>query len=322
MDRLDELAVFVAVLEAGGLAAAARRLRRSPPAVTRILAALEARLGVRLVERTTRRVAATEAGRALAAQARALLAQYGEAVQQASGARDAASGTLRVTAPVVFGRLHVTPLVAGFLALHPGMRVELQLSDRTLDLLEEELDAAIRIGPLDDSGLVVRRVGEVTRQLVASPAYLARHGAPATPAALAAHELIQATGRGAVPEWRFRERGRTRKLRLAARLLVNDVEASLAAARAGYGIASALSYQVAGDLASGRLVRLLPGFEPPALPVHLVVPSARLMPLRLRRFLDHAAAVLGAEPALHPVRRDAGLSPRYADASHTGETPP
>jgi DNA-binding transcriptional LysR family regulator len=214
-------------------------------------------------------------------------------VQQASGAGDSVTGTLRVTAPVVFGRLHVAPLVAGFLALHPGMRVELQLSDRTLDLLEEELDVAIRIGPLDDSGLVARRVGEVTRQLVASPAYLARRGAPASPAALAAHELIQATGRAAAPEWRFHARGRIRRLRPSARLLVNDVEASLAAARAGYGIASALSYQVAGDLAAGRLVRLLPGFEPPPLPVHLVVPGARLMPARLRRFLDHAAAALG-----------------------------
>jgi DNA-binding transcriptional LysR family regulator len=304
VDRLDELAVFVAVLEAGGLAAAARRLHRSPPAVTRILAALEARLGVRLVERTTRRVAATEAGRALAIQARALLAQYGEVMQQASDARATLSGTLRMTAPVVFGRRHVAPLVATFLAAYPGLRIELLLVDRNLDLLEEELDVAIRIGPLDESGLVVRRVGQVSRQLVASPAYLARRGTPEAPGALAAHELIQATGRGAAPEWRFRQGGRIRVVRVVARLLVNDVEATLAAARAGYGITSALSYQVADDLAAGRLVRLLPGFEPPALPVHLVVPSARLMPLRVRRFLDHAAASLGALPVLRPATGD------------------
>lgn len=310
MDRLDELAVFIAVVEAGGLAAAARRLRRSPPVITRVLASLEARLGVRLVERTTRRVAATEAGRALALRARAVLTQYGEAVEQVGLAGATVSGTLRVSAPVVFGRRHATPMVADFLARHPGVRVELLLSDRNLDLLEDELDCAIRIGPLADSALVVRRVGAVTRQLVASPGYLAARGTPTTPSALAAHELIAATGRGLVPEWQFHERGRIRRLRPAAKLLVNDVEASLCAARAGYGIASALSYQVADDLAAGRLVRLLPGFEPPPLPVHLVLPSARLMPLRLRRFLDHAAAALSALPVLRPATDDAGAPAR------------
>ena len=250
MDRLNELATFVAVLEAGSLAAAARRLRRSPPAVTRTLAALEERLGARLVERTTRRLAPTEAGRLLAERARALLAQYDEVVQAAAGARDALRGTLRVTAPVVFGRLHVTPMVAGFLAAYPGLRVELLLADRNLDLLEEELDAAIRIGPLDDSGLVVRRVGQVTRQVVASPAYLARHGTPADPAELAAHELIQTSGRAAPPEWRFRQDGRIRVARLAPRLLVNDVEAALAAARAG----AAGGFQRPADAAAAAAV--------------------------------------------------------------------
>jgi DNA-binding transcriptional LysR family regulator len=166
MDRLDELTVLVAVLEAGSLAAASRRLRRSPPSITRALAALEDRVGARLVERTTRRLAATEAGRTLAGQARAVLAGYADAVRDANEAP--LRGTLRVTAPVVFGRRHVTPVAIAFLDAHPAVAVDLVLADRNLDLVEEKLDAAVRIGPLADSSLVARRVGEVRRVLVAS----------------------------------------------------------------------------------------------------------------------------------------------------------
>jgi DNA-binding transcriptional LysR family regulator len=196
MDRLDELAVFLAVLEAGSLAGAARRLRRSPPAVTRILAGLEERTAARLVERTTRALAPTEAGRHLAEQARRLLADYDEAMRMAGGDR-IPRGPVRVTAPVVFGQRHVTPLVTGFLTAHPGVRMELHLSDRNVDLVEEGLDVAVRIGVLPDSGLVVRRVGEVRRMLVASPGYLAAHGTPAGPADLAGHDVMFTASRPA-----------------------------------------------------------------------------------------------------------------------------
>ena len=297
MDRLEELSALVAILDTGSLAAAGRRLRRSPPAMTRLLAGLEERVGAQLVVRTTRRLAPTDAGRRLAEQARTLIAGYDGAVREVAAAP--VSGLLRVTAPLVFGRRHVTPLVASFLDAHPAVTVELVLSDRTLNLVEEGLDVAVRIGRLADSGLVARRVGEVRRLLVASPDYLARRGVPRSPADLARHDVIFSSTRPAPLEWRFGA-GRGTAVRLAPRLLVNEVDAMLLAVRAGRGIGRPLSYQVADDLASGALVRLLPELEPPALPVQLVTPAARHPPARVRAFLDHAARSLAA---LDVVRR-------------------
>ena len=179
MDRLDELSVYVAILEDGGLARAARRLGRSPAAVTRSLATLEARAGVRLIERSTRRLAPTEAGRRLADQARRVLADYAQAVD-AETVEGPLRGRIAVTAPLVFGRRHVTPLVTAFLEAHPQVAVDLVLSDRNLDLIDEQLDVAVRIGALADSGLVVRKVGEVRRLTVAAPDSPAHRGRPPT----------------------------------------------------------------------------------------------------------------------------------------------
>lgn len=290
MDRLDELAVLVAVVDQGSLVGAARRLRRSAPAVTRALSALEQRVGARLIERTTRRLAATEAGRSLAEESRALLSAYEGAVADISPAP--VRGLLRITAPVQFGRRHVAPLVTAFLRKFPETQVELVLHDRYLDLIEEALDVAVRIGALADSSLLVRRVGEVRRLVVASPDYLARRGTPMKPAELTAHDTIFSTSSWGPVEWRFGSRGRTTVVRLAPRLLANDVEARLDAARAGHGIARVLSYQVAEDLAAGRLVRVLRAFEPPPLPVQLVAASRPHMPPKIRAFLDLAAEQL------------------------------
>lgn len=297
VDRLDELAVLAAVVDQGSLIGAARRLRRSPPAVTRALAALEHRVGARLIERTTRRLSATEAGRALAAQSRAVLRAYDEAVADISPAP--VRGLLRVTAPVQFGKRHVAPLVSAFLGRFPESQVELVLHDRYLDLIEEDLDVAVRIGALSDSSLLVRRVGEVRRLVVASPGYLARRGTPAKPSELTAHDTIFGTSTWGGLEWRFGSRGRTTVVRLAPRLLVNDVDARLAAARAGQGIVRALSYQVAEDLAAGKLVRVLRAFEPVPLPVQLVTASRAHMPPKVRVFLDLAAEQLGALRVIH-----------------------
>jgi DNA-binding transcriptional LysR family regulator len=290
VDRLDELAVLVAVVEQGSLVGAARRLRRSPPAVTRALSALERRVGARLIERTTRRLSPTEAGRALAEDSRALLSAYDEAVAEISPAP--VRGLLRVTAPVQFGKRHVAPLVTAFLQRFPQTQVELVLNDRYLDLIDEALDVAIRIGALSDSSLLVRRVGEVRRMVVASPHYLALRGTPAKPAELAAHDTIFSTSTTSeLMEWRFGSHGRT-AVRLAPRLLVNDVDARLAAARAGQGIVRVLSYQVSEDLAAGKLVRLLRAYEPPPLPVQLVAASRVHMLPKIRAFLDLAAEQL------------------------------
>ena len=297
MDKLDELAVFAAIVDAGSLAEAARRLRRSPPAVTRCLAALEDRLGVRLAERTTRRLVPTEAGRRLAEQARRLLSDYGETMR-AAGADEPLRGRLRITAPVQFGQRHVMPLVAGFLRSYPEITADVLFSDSNADLIEEELDVAVRIGPLANSTLVARRVGEVGRFLLASPGYIARRGVPATSGDLANHDTIFIAARLIPAEWRFAEGERERIVRLTPRLTVNQVEAALSAAREGLGITRALSYQAADDLDAGRLVRLLPHAEPPPLPVHLIVSGARHMPARTRAFLDHAASGLKSLAAI------------------------
>jgi DNA-binding transcriptional LysR family regulator len=286
MDRLDELAVFVAIVEAGSLVNAARRLRRSPPAVTRALSALEDRIGLRLVERTTRRLAPTEAGSALADRARSLLANYDEAMLGVS--RAPVRGVLRITAPVQFGRRHVAPIVSAFLTEYPEVRVELSLNDRNVDLIEEGLDLAVRIGALADSSLVARQVGSVRRVVVASPEYLARRGVPLTPPDLTAHDTIFGMARSSAREWRFGPSARGPIVRLSPRLLVDDVEAQLQAAQAGRGIARPLSYQVTEQLAAGSLIRLLQDFEPQPLPVQLVTLSRGYMAPKIRAFLDSA----------------------------------
>lgn len=292
MDRLDELAVFASIVDAGSLAEAARRLRRSPPAVTRCLAGLEDRLGARLVERTTRRLAPTEAGRRLAEDARRLLADYDEALRAACGGDGQLRGRLRITAPVQFGQRHVMPLIVSFLRAYPEIVVDTLLSDSNVDLIGEEVDVAVRIGPLVDSTLVARRVGEVGRYLLASPDYLARRGTPTKVSELASHDTIFIAARPLPAEWRLAEGGHERILRLTPRLIVNQVEAGLTAAREGLGVTRALSYQAGPDLEAGRLIRLLQLAELPPLPVHLLVSGARHMPARVRAFLDHAAAGL------------------------------
>jgi DNA-binding transcriptional LysR family regulator len=300
MDRFDELVVFTAILDSGSLTAAARRLRRSSPAVTRALAALEQRAGTRLIERTTRRLSPTEAGRRLARQAHQLLTDYSDALEGVKEERNAPlQGLLRVTAPSLFGRWHVIPLVGSFQEAHPGMRVELVLTNRALDLVAEGIDVAVRIGPLTRSGLIARRVGQVRRIVFASPRYIERRGRPRTPKDLMRHDIVFNPHRPMAAQWRFRVSGRERAVRFTPKLMISDIEGVLHAVRAGRGIGRALSYQVADDLASGTVVRVLREFEPPAHPVHLVVLSARHMPPAVRAFLDHAARGLDSLSVIH-----------------------
>lgn len=291
MDRLDELKVLIAILDGGSLAAAAKRLHRSPASVTRALAALEERVGVRLVERSTHSLAPTQAGQRLAEHARLLLGEYGAALGDATDNHDAPlRGLLRVTAPTVFGRRHVTPVVAAFLEVHPEIRVDLVLTDRNVDLIEEGFGVAIRIGRLAESRLVARRIGEVRRVLIASPVYLARRGKPRRPSDLDRHDIVICSVLSLPAEWRFKSgSGREQIVRLTPRLMHSDVEGMLVAVRSGTGIGRCLSYQVFDELASGTLVRILPTFEPPAFPVQLVVTTARHMPRSVRAFIDHAA---------------------------------
>jgi DNA-binding transcriptional LysR family regulator len=300
MDRLEQLEIFTAILDAGSLAGAARKLGRSAPAVTRSLAALEQRIGTRLVERTTRRLAPTEAGRRVGEQARRVLAEYDAAVTEDAAAPP--RGLLRITAPEVFGTRHVTPVIGSFLDKYPDMRVELVLNDHNIDLIDEGVDVAVRIGPMPDAGLVVRRVGEVRRMVVASRAYVRRCGEPESPQDVAAHDVIFNASRSAIAEWRFRQGGRESVVHLTPRFSVNSVEAALTAMKAGRGLARLLSYQVADDVGKGRVLRLLSAYEPPPLPVHLVMPSAKHMAPKLRAFVDHAAGALAQLDVLKPLK--------------------
>jgi DNA-binding transcriptional LysR family regulator len=237
----------------------------------------------------------TDAGRRLAEEARRVLAAYDTAM-----AREEAGplrGLLRISAPLVFGRRHVAPVLLDFLDAHPQVTAELVLNDRSLDLVEEGLDVAVRLAALADSSLVARRIGQVRRVVVASPDYLARHGAPLRPADLADHEIIYSSTQAGPTEWRF-EGPRLQTVRLRPRLMVNAIEAVIAAALAGRGVTRVFSYQVAEEVADGRLVRLLAEHEPAPIPVQLLTPSARLIPPRVRAFLDFAAAELSALPVV------------------------
>ena len=301
MDRLDELFVLTTIIDTGSLVAAARRLRRSPPAMTRSLAALEARVGARLIQRTTRRLTPTAAGRRLASRARQLLADYEQATRSEREEKKDAPlvGVLRVTAPSLFGRWHIAPLVSSFLDAHPGVRVELVLTNRNLDLVEEGLDVAVRIGPLTQSGLIARRVGQVHWVVFANRDYVARRGRPRTPRDLIKHDIVFESHRPSPMEWRFGPSGRGKVVRVSPRFMATEIETVLLAVKAGRGIGRTLSYQVADDFASGALVRLLAEFEPPAWPVHLVVPTTLHMPRAVQAFLGVAAPALSRLRAIH-----------------------
>lgn len=305
MDRLDTMKVFVAVAEARGFAPAARQLGLSPPAVTRAVLALERRLGAQLLRRTTRSVALTEAGERFLADGRRLLAELAEAEAVAGGAHRELQGQLAVTAPLLFGRLHVEPLVHEFLRAQPRISVRCQFADSIVHLLDEGFDVAVRIARLPDSGLHARPVGALRRVLVGAPAYLAEHGTPAEPAALAGHAGLGFSSSGApAGPWVFRLPGRRPPADALAvqprwRLQANTSEAVIAAAAAGFGLARALAYQVAAEVRAGRLQVLLPEFEPEPVPVQLVHAEGRQPSAKTRAFVDLAVQRLQEEPVLN-----------------------
>jgi DNA-binding transcriptional LysR family regulator len=292
MDRFRELTTFVAVAEAGAFNAAARRLGMSPPAVTRLVTALESRLGVQLLTRTTRQVAVTEAGARLRDDAQRILAELAEAETLAAGAQAVPSGHLRLTAPVLFGQRFVAPILRAYLDDHPAVTASAIFIDRNVNLLDEGHDVALRIGALPDSSLSARRVGAVRRVTVAAPAYLARHGSPAVPEDLQHHRSIFPTSVEEVPLWSFVAGKRRHPVRLAPALSVNTMAAAIDAALDGWGITRALSYQVADALAEGRLVEILAEHEDRLMPIHLLHAEGRRAAAKIRSFIDFAATRL------------------------------
>ena len=286
MDRFRELEVFVAVAGAGSFARAGAKLRLSPPAVTRAVAALEDRLGALVFQRTTRSLSLTDVGARYLDRARQVLSDIEAADREAVGETAVPSGHLTLTASVTFGRTALAPVVRDFLAAYPRIGVSVLLLDRVANLVEEGIDAAIRIGDLPDSSLIARRVGQVRRVLVASPGYLERHGTPTQPQDLRLHRIIAFTALMPNREWRHLDGSGTATVALQPQLEINDAVAAIAAAEAGVGIAPALSYMVAEAVRAGRLVPVLEPVTPPALPVHLVFQRSRLIAPKLRAFSD------------------------------------
>lgn len=286
MDRLDTLAIFVAVAEEGSFVAAARRLRRSPAAVSRAVAALESRLATRLLNRTTRAVALTDAGARYLDLCRRALAEF-EALEISAASEQAEPrGLLTVTAPEMFGRLHVLPIAQGFLAENGAIRISLLLLDRVVSLVDEGVDVGVRIAHLPDSSLRAIHVGDVRRVACASPRYLAARGTPRAPKDLAGHDVITVLGATSAGE---------RWPQLGSRLTVNTMQAALDAAVENGGIVRVFSYQAAAYEKAGDLKRILRDHEPDPIPIHVVHPAGRHLPAKARVFIDQAVATLRAK---------------------------
>jgi DNA-binding transcriptional LysR family regulator len=295
MDHLAAIGTFVRIAETGSLSAAARATRRSLPAVSRSLAQLEQHLGVRLLQRTTRRAHLTEAGQRYFERCKRLLAEFDEANASVSELQRSLAGPITITAPILFGQMHVAPVVTEFLAAHAGVSVDLILTDRFVNIVEEGIDLAVRIGNLPDSGLAARRLATVRRVTCASPRYLKLHGTPNTPSELADHNCLQFSALSPTQYWEFHVAGKARQFRVQGTLSCNHATAMVDAGRSGLGIVMVLSYQVQEAVRRGELRILLEHFEPPPLPVHVVFPSGRMQPVRMRALNDLLADRLASK---------------------------
>ena len=292
MDRIDALTIFVAVAELQSFAAAARKLRRTPAAVTRAVNDLEGSLSIRLLNRTTRSVALTEAGLLYLERGRALLAANAE-FEAAAPVDHEPSGVLTITAPVNFGGQHLMPLVWAFLEKHPQIEARVWLLDRVVSMVDEGIDVALRYGSLPDASLRATKVFEVKLTVYASPSYIARHGVPATPADLSGHSTISTWSLNPIPErWSFGGTKGPFQAVVRPRLVVNTTEAAADAAAAGLGLAYLISYQAARHLAAGRLVEVLAEYSLDRIPFHIVQPAGRFTPPKVRVFIDEVGSGL------------------------------
>ena len=289
MDRLEAMSILLTVVDAGSLSAAARRLNAPLPTISRKITALEDHLRLRLFIRANRSVKLTAPGEAYVAACRRILDNVAEAERAASGEYSQPKGEIVMTAPLVFGRLRLMPIVEDFLKTYTQIRVRVVLTDRSINLIEDHVDLAVRIGPLPDSELVAVRLGEVRRIVCASPEYFHLRGKPERPDELAAHDVVTFEGLGMERDWRGH-----REISVKPRLAVNSVEAARDAAIAGIGITRLLSYQAAETLASGKLEIALAAFEPDAWPVHLMHVPQRPLAQKVRAFLDWATPRLKA----------------------------
>jgi DNA-binding transcriptional LysR family regulator len=294
MDRLESMSVFVAAVEAGSLSAAARRLGTPLATVSRKVSELEAHLKTRLLNRSSRRLTLTDAGRSYLAACKRILEDLRDAERAASGEYSAPRGDLVITAPIVFGRLHVLPVALGFLRAFPAVDIRLALADHVVNLLEDHIDLAVRIGELPDSSLVASRVGWIRRVICGSPSYFAEHGTPQSPDELKGHDCITFQGQSSPETWNFRIGRAEASVPIHSRLVVNTAEAAIDAAIAGVGITRVLSYQIANAIEARSLAVILEDYEPAPFPVSLVHAGQQLLPAKLRAFLDFATPRLKA----------------------------
>lgn len=298
MDQLHLISVFVAVVDANGFAGAARKLNISPPAVTRAINELESQLGIRLLTRTTRVVRVTEPGARYADDCRRILGELAEANESVAGMHSAPSGRLTLTAPVLFGAKYVAPIVTEYLQRYPAVNARCWFLDRVVNMMDEGIDIAVRIGELPDSSMQAVRVGRVRRVICGSPAYLQQRGTPQLPDDLVGHDIVAAAAVSSGTEWRLIKDGAPCVVKLQPRMTSTSNDAALAAVVGGFGLTRLLSYQVADQLRDGQLQIVLNEFEPPALPVHLVHREGRHASQKARTFLDLAIERLRANPAL------------------------
>ena len=296
MDRWQAMRIFVRVAETESFAETARHMHMSAPSVTRAVAALEDLIGARLFVRTTRSVKLTEAGARYFEDCRRILSDIAEAEAAAAGSYATPTGTLAVTASAMFGQMHVLPIVTEYLDCFPTMRARTFFVDRPVNIVEEGIDVAVRIGHLPDSGITAIKVGTVRHVVCASPAYLDRHGVPSTPADLRQHRVAASTSAWASPEWRF---DGDQRVTVDPVLQCNSNEAVIATARAGWGLTRVLHYQIGPHLLSGELQIVLSDFEESPLPIHVLYPEARHAPAKVRAFIDMAVTRLRENPLLN-----------------------
>ena len=299
MDQLHLINVFVTVVDTNGLAGAARKLGLSPPAVTRAVNELEAQLGVRLLTRTTRVVRVTESGARYVEDCRRILAELAEANESVGGMHSAPRGRLTLTAPVLFGARFVTPIVTEYLQRYPDVSASCWFLDRIVNMMDEGVDVAVRIGELPDSSMQAIHVGHVRRVICGAPRYLEQHGIPQRPDDLQQHCIISASAVTPTPEWRLAQDGAPCIVKLQPRLITTTNDSAVAAAVSGFGLTRLLSYQVADHLRDGQLATVLDEADPAVLPVHVVHREGRHASQKARAFLDLAIERLRANPALN-----------------------
>ena len=302
MDRLQAMTAFLSVVDTGGFASAARKLQVSPSVVTRMVSDLEDALGVRLLTRTTRIVRVTDAGIGYADSCRRILGDLEEADLAVAGAQQVPRGLLSITASVLFGKIFVTPIVTEYLRMYDEVDVRCWFLDRIVNLIDEGIDAGVRIGELADSSMQAVQVASVRRVVCASPAYLEQHGEPRRPEDLDGHVLISVSGGSSLPEWRFGPTAQRTAGQLHSRMATTTNDSAIEAAVSGFGLTQVLSYQVAQQLEAGRLKFVLADYEPPRLPIHVVHREGRHASRKVRAFLDLAIERLRGNAALNALQ--------------------